>query len=50
MREMRNAYKIPDGKPHCGKLTFTGDVNVKVILGEINSDGVHWIQLAHDRV
>jgi hypothetical protein len=50
MREMRNAYKISGGKTHCGKLRHTDRVNIKFFLGEINSDGVDWIQLARDRV
>jgi hypothetical protein len=50
MSEMRNAYKISGEKTHCGKLRCTEEINIKFILGEINSYGADWIQLARDRV
>jgi hypothetical protein len=53
MGETRNAYRIlvgkPEGKRPLGRPRRRWVDNIKMDLGEIGWDAVHWIELAHDR-
>jgi hypothetical protein len=53
MGEMRNAYRLLEGKPE-GKIPLGGPrcrwvSNIKMDLLEIGRSGVDWIGLAQDR-
>jgi hypothetical protein len=53
MGEKRNAYRIlvgkPKGKRLLGRSRRRWVDNIKMDLGEIEWDGVDWIEMAHDR-
>jgi hypothetical protein len=53
MGETRNAYRIlvgkPEGKRPLGRPRRRWVDNIKIDLGEIEWDGMNWIDLAQDR-
>jgi hypothetical protein len=53
MGETRNAYRIlvgkPEGKRPLGRPRRRWVDNIKMDIGELESDGRDWIELAQDR-
>jgi hypothetical protein len=51
--EKRNEYRIlmgiPEGKSQLARPRRRWENNIKMDLGEIGWDGMHWIDLAQDR-
>jgi hypothetical protein len=53
LEEKRNACRIlvgkPEGRRSLGRQRSTWVDNIKMDLREIGSDGIYWIDVAHDR-